>query len=129
MHPGPELAHSPNLLRLNGDPQLGYGRAERRQPSGAGCTGARSSRAGAFQLARTGAGSASSAPLDLAAATAVRVATTAAISSAVASPRTMRRNGSVMGGDINYGTYRRRCRTRGAPAPRTRRGATRGPPG
>jgi hypothetical protein len=81
--------------RLAGLPlQLGLslisrqGSAERRQPPAAGCTGARSSRAGAFQFDRTGSCCAGPAGCDRAAATAMRVATSAAISSAVASPRT-----------------------------------------
>jgi two-component system sensor histidine kinase MprB len=77
-----------------GAANLNQGRAERRQPPAAGCTGVRSSRARSFQLGGTGRCSDRPAALDRAAATAVRVATRAAISSALASPRTMRKYGA-----------------------------------
>src|SRR5215831_14645658 len=70
-----------------------YGRAERRHPPAAGRTVGRISRALSFQLFRTyRCASAPGLPLR-AAATAARAATSAAISSASASPRTTWRNG------------------------------------
>jgi hypothetical protein len=71
-----------------------YGSAERRQPPAAACTGVRSSRAREFQAWVTGGSSAGVAAADRAAATAVSVATIAAISSALASPRTTLKYGA-----------------------------------
>src|SRR5215469_3146533 len=70
-----------------------YGRAERRHPSAEACTGTRISRAFAFQLSVTEAGASRPFTRLRAAATTVTAATSAATSSSVASPWTIRRIG------------------------------------
>ena len=100
----PHLARWVGEGELDGEGGRGApGRAERRQPPAAGCTGVRSSRAREFQLGVTGGGSDLRPHWTGRRRRRSRVATSAAISSALASPRTMRKYGAFTAPPVRSG--------------------------